>query len=107
MGGEYLASGRRGLMAYRLRYDRRFMRQLEALPGNVRSMVRKQVKALAGDPYPSRSKELDEHPGYYRLWLPRDHRLVWRVLEDERVVDLLDMGPKLPDLYERLGLGRH
>ncbi len=94
-------------MAYRLRYDRRFMRQLETLPGDVRSVVRKQVKALAGDPHPSRSKELDEHPGYYRMWLPRDHRLVWQVLEDEHIVDLMYVGPKLPNLYERLRLGRH
>ena len=93
-------------MVYRLRYDRRFMRQLESLPGDVRSMARQQVKALTSNPRPSRAKELDEHPGYFRLWLPRDYRLVWQILEDETVVDLLYVGPKLPDLYEQLGLGR-
>ena len=93
-------------MVYRLRYDRRFMRQLESLPGDVRSMARQQVRALSNNPRPSRAKELDEHPGYFRLWLSRDYRLVWQILEDERVVDLLYVGPKLPDLYERLGLGR-
>jgi len=41
-----------------------------------------------------------------RLWLPRNYRLVWLILEDEQVIDLLYVGPKLPDLYERLGLGR-
>ena len=93
-------------MAYRLRYDRRFLHQLEMLPGNVRSVARQQIKALADNPRPLRAKELDEHPGYYRLWLSRDHRLVWQVLDDEQIVDLLYAGPKLPDLYERLGLGR-
>ena len=93
-------------MVYRLRYDRRFMHQLESLPGDVRSMARQQVKALISNPRPSRAKELDEHPGYFRLWLPRDYRLVWQILEDERVVDLLYVGLKLPDLYERLELGR-
>ncbi len=93
-------------MVYRLRYDRRFMRQLESLPGDVRSLARQQVKALTDNPRPSRAKELDEHPGYFRLWLPRDYRLVWQILEDERVIDLLYVGPKLPDLYKRLGLGR-
>lgn len=72
-------------MSYRLRFDRRFMSHLEALPGDVRSMARQQIKALTDNPRPARAKELDEHPGYYRLWLPLDHRL---------------------DLYERLGLGR-
>lgn len=93
-------------MGYRLRYDRRFMRLLEALPGDVRSIARRRVKALANEPYPPGAKELDEHPGYYRLWLPRGSRLVYEVREDEQIVDLLYVGPKSADLYEKLGLGR-
>ncbi len=93
-------------MVYHLRYDRRFMRQLESLPGDVRSVARQQIQALTGNPHPPRAKELDDHPGYLHLWLPRDYRLVWQALEDERVIDLLYVGPKLPDLYDRLGLGR-
>jgi mRNA-degrading endonuclease RelE of RelBE toxin-antitoxin system len=93
-------------MAYQLRFDRQFRRSLDALPGDIRSMVREVVAQLATNPRPARGKELDEHPGYYRVWLPRDHRLVWSVIEDERVVDLLYVGPKTRDLYERLGLGR-
>jgi mRNA-degrading endonuclease RelE of RelBE toxin-antitoxin system len=93
-------------MPYRLNLDRRFLQQLAALPGDVRSVAREQVKRLADDPRPAGSKELDEHPGYHRVWLPRGHRLVWQVLEDEELIALLYVGPKSPDLYERLGLGR-
>ena len=93
-------------MGYRLRYDRHFMRLLEALPGDVRSVARQRVKSLANEPYPSGAKELDEHPGYFRLWLPRGCRLVYEVSEEEQIVDLLYVGPKSSDLYEKLGLGR-
>jgi mRNA-degrading endonuclease RelE of RelBE toxin-antitoxin system len=93
-------------MAYRLRYDRRFVQQLMALPGDVRSIARRIVTELAETPRPARAKELDEHPGYYRLWLPRDYRLVWQVLDEEGIIDLLYVGPKSPDLYHRLGLDR-
>jgi len=93
-------------MAYRLRYDRGFMQQLMALPGDVRSIARRTVTTLAETPRPARAKELDEHPGYYRLWLPREHRLVWQVLDEDQIVDLLYVGLKLPDLYQRLGLER-
>jgi mRNA-degrading endonuclease RelE of RelBE toxin-antitoxin system len=93
-------------MSYRLRYDRRFLRQLESLPGDVRSVARQQIKILAETPRPPRAKELDEHPNFYRLWLPREHRLVWQVIEDEAVVDLVYVGLKLPDLYQKLGLDR-
>ncbi len=93
-------------MSYRLRYDQRFMRQLEALPTDVRSVARRLVKELTRDPRPSRAKELDGHPGYYRQWLPRSHRPVWQVLEEDELVDLLHVGPKFTGLYEQLGLGR-
>ncbi len=93
-------------MAFRLRYDRHLMGRLEALPGDVRSVARQEIRSLMDDPSPNRAKELEDHPGYFRLWLPRNHRLVWQVLHDEQVVDLLYVGPKSPDLYERLGLVR-
>jgi mRNA-degrading endonuclease RelE of RelBE toxin-antitoxin system len=93
-------------MAYRLRFDRRFRQHLDGLPGDIKSVARRAVADLALEPRPRRAKQLDSHPGYYRLWLPRDHRLVWSVLEDEQIVDLLYVGPKTPDLYVRLGLER-
>jgi mRNA-degrading endonuclease RelE of RelBE toxin-antitoxin system len=93
-------------MSYRLRYDRNLMRQLETLPGDIRSLARRTISALTQNPFPPGAKELDRHPGYYRLWLPLNHRLVYTVLREEQVIDLLYLGPKPPDLYERLGLGR-
>lgn len=92
-------------MSYRLRYDQRFIHLLEALPGDVRSMARRRVRSLADDPCPSGAKELDNHPGYYRVWLPRGCRFVYQVIKDEQMVDLLYVGPNSPDLYEKLGLG--
>jgi mRNA-degrading endonuclease RelE of RelBE toxin-antitoxin system len=93
-------------MTYKLRYDRRFQRSLELLPGDVRSVARKLIAQLADNPRPSPAKELEGHPNFYRLWLPRHHRLVWHVLDEEGVVNLLYIGLKFDNLYERLGLGR-
>lgn len=93
-------------MAYRLRFDQQFRRNLDALPSDIRPIARQAVAQLVMNPYSSRAKELGDHPGHYRMWLPRDHRLVWNVLEDEQIVDLLYVGPKSQDLYDRLGLGR-
>jgi mRNA-degrading endonuclease RelE of RelBE toxin-antitoxin system len=82
------------------------MTRLKRLPGDLRSVARRVIRALADDPRPLRAKELESHPGYYRLWLPRDHRLVSQVFDDEEVVELLYIGPKTPELYGELGLGR-
>jgi hypothetical protein len=38
-------------MSYQLRYDRHLLRQLEDLPGDLRSIARRQIGALAGDPF--------------------------------------------------------
>ena len=94
------------MTVYRLRYDRRFLQMLEALPGDVRTVARQSIKGLGSAPRPPSSKELADHPGYYRLWLPRNYRLVWQVLDDAQIVDLRYVGPKADDLYERLGVGR-
>jgi len=93
-------------MTYRLRYDRRFLRQVDELPGDVRSVARKSIKELAVRLHLPHAKELEDHPGYWRLWLPRGYRLVWEVLENEKTIDLLYIGLKSPDLYDQLGLGK-
>jgi mRNA-degrading endonuclease RelE of RelBE toxin-antitoxin system len=91
---------------YRLRFDRAILRQLDALPPDVRAVARRRVAQLAERPRPPDATELAAHPTYYRVWLPRGHRLVYRVMEDEEIVLLLYLGPKKPGLYEQLGLGR-
>jgi mRNA-degrading endonuclease RelE of RelBE toxin-antitoxin system len=93
-------------VSYQLRYNRQFMQQLHRLPADIRSIAQRTVSLLAREQYPPRAKELTNHPSYYRLWLPRNHRLVYQIIVDEQVVHLLYVGPKLPDLYEQLGLGR-
>jgi mRNA-degrading endonuclease RelE of RelBE toxin-antitoxin system len=93
-------------MNYQLRYNRQFMQQLNLLPGDIRSMAQRTISLLAGEQHPPRAKELTNHPTYFRLWLPRNHRLVYQIIEDEQTIHLLYVGPKLPDLYGRLGLGR-
>jgi len=93
-------------VSYQLRYNRQFMLQLDRLPDNIRSVAQRTISSLAREQYPPRAKELTNHPGYYRLWLPRNCRLVYQVIADEQVVHLLNVGPKLPDLYQQLGLGR-
>lgn len=93
-------------MVYKLVFDRRFMRQLESLPGDLRSLTRRIIASLANDPHPHGSKELDGHQGFFRLWIPRNHRLVYQLDEDNTIIELLYVGPKTPDLYNRLDLGR-
>ena len=40
------------------------------------------------------------------MWLDGRYRLVWRVSDDDRVVEVEYVGPKTPDLYAWLGLDR-
>jgi len=94
------------LGAYRIRFDPHFMRQLDDLPGDVRAIARQRVREIAVRPQQASAKELDGHPTYFRMWLPRGHRLVYQVVEAEEVVDLLFVGRKSSDMYGRLGLGR-
>jgi mRNA-degrading endonuclease RelE of RelBE toxin-antitoxin system len=93
-------------MPYRILLTRDIKRQLQELPGNIRALARQQIAGLASDPRPARSKELQGHAGHYRLWLGAKHRLVWQVIEEEKLVEIEYIGPKAPDLYKTLDLAR-
>ena len=93
-------------MTYQVRLSKAIRQRLRDLPGNVRNVAHNRIVSLAAQPQPQDAKELEGHPGYYRIWLGNRFRLVWQVIEEERIVDILYVGPKLPDLYNRLGLSR-
>ena len=93
-------------MPYRIAYTYAIRRQIADLPGRIKAIAKQHIAALSEDPRPHRGKELTGHPNYYRLWLGSDYRLVWHVVDNERIVEIEYVGPKLPDLYERLGLGQ-
>jgi hypothetical protein len=63
------------MSTYQLRYSTDFLRLLHKLPGDIRAVANQKVKLLVANPLSTQAKELDGHPGYYRLWLPRSHRL--------------------------------
>lgn len=93
-------------MNYRIRASNTIRKQLRKLPGNVRNLARQRMLSLSRQPRPEDARELQEHPGYYRIWISGRFRLIWHVIDDEEIVDILYLGPKSSDLYERLDLGR-
>lgn len=93
-------------MRYEIVFSREFLRQLEQLPGNIKAMARHEIATLEHAPRPLHSKELDDNPNYYRVWLGPNHRLVWFVDDESQLIRLRYVGRKTPDLYRRLGLDR-
>ncbi len=93
-------------MPYRLLITRDIKKQIKDLPGNIRAVARQRIANLLTDPRPPGCKELDEHAGHFRLWLSAKYRLVWQVIEEDKLVEIEYVGPKAPELYEKLGLGR-
>ena len=93
-------------MPYRILLTRDIKRQLQELPGNIKALARQQIARLAIDPRLPRSKELEGHAGHYRLWLGAKYRLVWQVIDEEKLIEIEYVGPKSPDLYAMLNLPR-
>ena len=54
---------------------------------------------LRNQPRPSDAKELDGHPGYFRIWLQGDYRLVWYADDLIQLVDIYYVGLKYDELY--------
>jgi mRNA interferase RelE/StbE len=76
-------------------------REIKELPGNVRQRVRRAIDGLSGESRPARSKQLDIPdlgPGLRRLRLDR-WRIVYRISEQERIVDVLAVRKRPPYDY--------
>jgi len=93
-------------MAYAISFTKEVGRQIGRLPGKVKATAKRQIAALSDEPRPAESRELFGHPTHFRSWIDGTYRLVWRVDDDGRVVEIEYVGPKTPDLYAFLGLGR-
>ncbi|RLT44288.1 MAG: type II toxin-antitoxin system RelE/ParE family toxin [Chloroflexi bacterium] len=93
-------------MSYSVRFSKAIQRQIARLPGHVRNQAKQRILELRNQPRPSDAKELDEHPGYFRIWLQGDYRLVWYVDDPVQLVDIYYVGLKYDELYTDLGLSR-
>jgi mRNA interferase RelE/StbE len=69
-------------------------KEIKSLPGNVRQRVRRAIDALADNPHPPKSNQLDATglPDFeaelYRIRLDR-WRIVYAITEDDKVIDVL------------------
>lgn len=93
-------------MSYEITFNKAIRSQIRRLPGHVKAIVKEKIAVLSDNPYPPGSKELTGHPDYYRMWIGAKYRLVWHIVEMEKVIEIEYVGPKSPDLYEYLGLAR-
>jgi mRNA-degrading endonuclease RelE of RelBE toxin-antitoxin system len=91
-------------MSYNIVFNKAVANQLKRLPGYVKAIARQQIAALSDQPRLPQSQELDGHPGYFRVWLSSNYRLVWQVDDEMQTVRIRYVGPKTPDLYRTLGL---
>ena len=76
-------------------------REIKNLPGNVRQRVRRAIDALADNPRPPGSKELqlpELEPELYRVRLDR-WRIVYAITEAENAVDVLAVRRRPPYDY--------
>ncbi|MDM8550721.1 hypothetical protein QUF72_11610 [Desulfobacterales bacterium HSG2] len=94
-------------MPYEIVFTKAVRNQIRRLPGHVKAVAKQKIAMLSDNPRPPKSRELSGHPGYYRIWIEGKYRLVWHVSDDERMVEIHYAGPKTPDLYAYLGLGRY
>lgn len=93
-------------MIYNVRLSKQIQRQIARLPGALRNQAKRRILALRSQPRPTDAKELAGHPGFFRIWLDGDFRLVWQVDDETFLVDIFYVGPKADDLYANLGLER-
>ena len=86
-------------MSYRVELSRRARKYLMSLPKKDRRLVGDRLLRLSEDPRPPRTKRLGGRlRGQYRLRVG-DHRILYAVSDDVRVVQVTHIGPR-PSVYD-------
>ncbi len=82
------------------------LQEAKDLPGHIRQRVKRAIRALADNPHPTGSKELDvpelEHE-VRRLKLDK-WRVIYAISESDRAIDVLAVRRRPPDDYGDLAV---
>ena len=89
-------------MRYHVKVTPPARKEIEGLPGYVRSQARQTLRGLGENPIPPRAKELRGKPDVYRIWLATRWRIAYRVVKDQQLVLVLRVRLKENIDYESL-----
>ena len=91
---------------YRPGFTDAALADVKSLPKNIKNVIKKEIRErLSKDPYGC-SASLEEPLQEWRSFHCRNYRIVFRVLDDLKVLAIAAIGPRLPqsraDIYRRL-----
>ncbi|MGH9766960.1 MAG: type II toxin-antitoxin system RelE family toxin [Blastocatellia bacterium] len=89
-------------MKYRVEISPEAHKEIKALSGYVRSPAIEIISNLSADPRPPRARELRGKEGIYRIWLAGKWRIAYRIVEDEKLVEILRVRRKEDIDYDSL-----
>lgn len=89
-------------VAYRIEVERQAQKALARLPRQAQTRIATAIDALVDDPHPAGCRPVKEaEKGTYRVRVG-DYRVIYVVLDDERVVIVVRVGRRNERTYERL-----
>ena len=89
-------------MSYQVEYSKEARLDLRGMPARFRNRVRTLIDALSNNPRPTKSKELRDLPGLYRLRLEQ-WRIIYSVDDAEAQVLIIRIKRKTgPETYKDL-----
>ena len=90
-------------VAYQIEISKRVRKQVARLPRRDQARVLAAVKALAGDPRPTGCRSVKvAGKGAYRVRVG-DYRVIYVVLDDERVIIIARVARRSESTYQGLG----
>jgi mRNA interferase RelE/StbE len=91
------------MVSYQIDYTQEARQDLRKMPARFRNRVRSMIEGLSGEPRPSRSKELRDLSGIYRLRLDQ-WRIIYSIDDNNTLILIIRIKRKTgPETYEGLG----
>lgn len=89
------------MSTYRVEYDPRAVKELKKLDRSVARAVHAAVLALAEDPRPVGCRRLVGVPGWWRIKVRRDWRVIYEIQDDRLLVIAVHIGHR-GEVYRQL-----
>ncbi len=71
---------------YRVELTPRAVKDIKNLPNDARRKVLKTLEVLQKAPRPRDVEKLQENPAFWRLWIGRDHRMIYTIDDEKKLI---------------------
>lgn len=88
-------------MKYHLIFRRRAQKEINRLPSDIRTNVKKMLNVLRDNPFPDGFQRIHGHENHFRIKVGRQYRIVYEFVKNTVIITIVKVGHR-KDVYRNI-----